>query len=103
MVTDAAYKAQFDEMFKRLFQAMLLASETEVDGERAAFINSEVAVDAMLHLLAAIVESSPDIRTRKDIREATQAIEKRLRLGVEHLRQEYERTGRHLFPSYTAN
>lgn len=90
---EANYDAIRKEMLSGFLKAMLLASEAEVNGERVAYINSAIAVDALLHLLAAILESRPEIKTRKDIREATQALEKRLRLGVEGLREEYERTG----------
>lgn len=97
------YDAVRKEMLSGFFKAMLLASEAEVDGERVAYINSTIAVDAILHLLAAILESRPEIRTRKDIREATQALEKQLRLGVEGLREEYERSGKRAMPGILAS
>ncbi|MBP2278737.1 hypothetical protein [Sphingomonas sp. PL20] len=97
------YHAKRMEMIGGFFQVALLASETEVDGERHAYINSTLAVDAMEHLLAAIIESSPHIKPRKDIRAITEMFEKRLRLGIEHLRQEFDRTGRHPFPVINAN
>jgi hypothetical protein len=82
---------------------MLLASQAEVEGERHAYINSQIAVDAIEHLLAAIVESSPHVKTRKDIRETTAAIEKRVRLGVEELRKTFHETGRRPMPTLTVN
>lgn len=97
------YKEKRMEMIGAFFSVLPLSSETEVNGERHAYINSTLAVDAIEHLLAAIIESSPHIKTRKDIRAITQIIEKRLRLGVEHLRQEYNRTGRRAFPVINAN
>lgn len=97
------YHAKRMEMIAGFFQVVLLASETEVDGERHAYINSTLAVDAIEHLLAAIIESSPHIKTRKDIRAITEMFEKRLRLGIEHLRQEFNRTGRRPFPVINAN
>lgn len=98
---------EFDEIRKEMlsgfFKAMLLASETEVDGDRTAFINSTVALDAIIHLQAAIIESNPQAKTRKDIREMTRAIERQLRLGVESLRREYEATGRRAMPTILAS
>ena len=102
-MTDDEFDGIRKEMLSGFFKAMLLASETEVDGERAAYINSVVALDAILHLQAAIIESSPQIKTRRDIREMTQAIEKQLRLGVESLRREYEETGRRAMPVILAS
>lgn len=90
-------------MISGFFQAMLLASETEVDGERHGYINSAIALDAIIHLQAAIIESDPHVKTRKDIRELTQAIEKKLRLGVENLRREFEETGRRAMPAILAS
>jgi hypothetical protein len=102
-VTDDGFEAIRKEMVSGFFKAMLLASETEIDGERAAYINSVIALDAILMLQAAIIESSPSIKTRQQIREMTQAIEKRLRSSVENLRREYEQTGRHAMPTILAN
>lgn len=97
------YHAKRMDMIGGFFQVMLLASETEVNGERHAYINSTLAVDALEHLLAAIIESSPHIKTRKDIRLVTEMFERRLRLGIEHLRKEYNQTGRRPFPVINAN
>jgi len=102
-MTDDEFDAIRKEMIGGFFKAMLLASETEVDGERAAYINSTIALDAIIHLQAAIIESSPHVKTRKDIREVTQSIEKQLRLGVEGLRRDYEATGRRAMPTVLAS
>jgi hypothetical protein len=102
-MNDETFDAIRKEMIGGFFKAMLLASETEVDGERAAYINSAVALDAIIHLQAAIIESSPEAKTRRDIRAMTQALEKQLRLGVESLRREYEATGRRAMPTILAS
>jgi len=102
-MNEEVYAAKRTEMIRGFFGVMLLASETEVDGERHAYINASIAVDAIEHLLAAIVESSPEVKTRKDIRHATEAIEKRVRMGVESLRKTYIETGMRPFPSFNAN
>jgi len=102
-MTDDEFDAVRKEMISGFFKAMLLASEVEVNGERAAYINSAIALDAIVHLQAAIIESIPQIKTRKDIREMTQSIEKQLRLGVESLRREYEQTGRRAMPVILAS
>lgn len=102
-MTDETFDAIRKEMIGGFFKAMLLASETEIEGERAAYINSAIALDAIIHLQAAIIESSPDVKTRKDIREITRSIERQLRLGVESLRREYEATGRRAMPTILAS
>ncbi len=102
-MTDDQFDSIRKEMISGFFKTMLLASETEIDGERAAYINSVIALDAILALQAAIIESSPSMKTRKDIRGMTQAIEKRLRLSVENLRREYEETGRRAMPVILAS
>jgi len=102
-MTDDEFDAKRKEMVAGFFKVMLLASETDVDGQRHAYINSAIAADAIIMLQAAIIESTPSIKTRSDIRAATQALEKRLRQTVEALRREYEQTGRRPFPLISAN
>ena len=97
------YDAIRKEMLSGFLKAMLAASATEIDGERVALVNATIATDAIVHLLAAILESRSDIKTRKDIREASQSVEKMLRQGIESLRAEYEQTGRRFMPIIHAN
>jgi hypothetical protein len=98
-VDQRLYDAKRREMIAGFFQTMLLASEAEVDGERHAYINSTIAIDAIVHLLAAIIESRPDLKTRQDIRKETEAIEKQLRTGVETLRKTFNDTGQRAMPT----
>ena len=100
---DEQYDAIRKEMLSGFLKAMLSASAAEIDGERVALVNATIAADAIVHLLAAILESRSDIKTRKDMREASQSVEKRLRQGIESLRAEYERTGRRFMPIIHVN
>ncbi|TVV75533.1 hypothetical protein [Sphingomonas solaris] len=74
-----------------IMNAILDANRDEAGG---AVVDSKKAVQALVVSMAMILEAEPGLRTPKEVREASEAIARDLRVQYRGLRAAYEATGR---------
>jgi hypothetical protein len=90
---DARRQVLLERMAHDAMNAILDACRAE-DG--TAYVDPDLASQALVACLASIIEADGAVQTRRHIRERSETVARALRLQVEALRRQFDETGEHL-------
>lgn len=84
-----------------VMQAIFDASMTEIDGKPTAYIASAEVMEALVNVMASMMEGAPSCQSSAGIREMSAAVARKLNVRTREMRQIIEETGQRPFDSIT--
>lgn len=80
-----------------VMRAIFDASMTEIDGKKTAYVMTAEVCDALVDVIAGLMEGTPTCRTPQGMRQTAEAIGKKLHIRMKGLRDLYEEGGQRIF------
>ena len=105
VLTQLRSMAQSEEYQRKIAAAVMKAifdvSLTEIDGKPTAYIATAEVMEALVNVMASMMEGAPGCQSSAGIREMSTAVASKLNVRTREMRQIIEETGQRPFDSIT--